>query len=134
MPDEPAPANASVNAPMNAPVILVIDDDEGVRDIVAESLELLGHAVMRAPDGNTALALLDTNPQIGLIVTDVRMAGLSGLEVADMAKARRPELRIILISGYFQPQALRIRFLKKPFSMDELDGAVQAELDALSTA
>jgi YesN/AraC family two-component response regulator len=54
--------------------------------------------------------------------------GLSGLELAARAAQDYPDVRVILISGYFQAQAVGPRFLKKPFTMQQLEGAVRAEL------
>ena len=64
------------------------------------------------------------------MVTDIRMPGMSGLELSDMAAGRHAELKIILISGYFRPQTLKRRFLQKPFRTYELDQAIKAEMTA----
>ncbi len=62
------------------------------------------------------------------MVTDVRMPGMSGLELSDVAGRRHRDLKIILISGYFLPQPIARRFLQKPFRTKELDAAIRAEL------
>lgn len=111
-------------------MILVVDDNADILDIVTERLDMAGHDTLRATGGAEALALIDAVPGLRLMITDIRMAGMSGLELADAALARRPDLRVILTSGYFQPQTLRMRFLQKPFTLAELDVAVRAELDA----
>ena len=110
------------------PKILVVDDDADVREIVAESLAELGYGVVQAASGEEALPMLDAPDGIGLVITDVRMPGMSGLDLARQAQARHPSLRVIVISGYFLPQPIAVRFLKKPFHMHELASAVQAEL------
>ena len=107
-----------------------MDDDDNVRGIVAESLEMWGYVVLQAENGQEALRMLDDAPELRLMVTDIRMAGLSGLELAALALARRGDLRVIFISGYFEPQKLSARVLKKPFTLGELDAAVRAELQA----
>jgi YesN/AraC family two-component response regulator len=57
------------------------------------------------------------------------MPDMSGIELADAATKRRPDLKIILISGYFVAQQVDRRFLRKPFRMKELEAAVRDELD-----
>jgi CheY-like chemotaxis protein len=111
------------------PAILVVDDDEEVRVIVAEFLEDFGYSVIQAEGGSTALRLLDHNPSVKLVITDIRMPDMSGFELADIATARQADLRIILISGYFVAKQVTRRFLRKPFRMRELQAAVKAELE-----
>ena len=121
---------ASQRHPEAAKGILVVDDDPDVRQIVSEYLEYRGYGVLQAGDGDEALDIVESHPELRLIISDVRMRRVSGLELAERVAASRPDIRIILISGYFQAQALGPRFLKKPFSMQQLDNAVQAELIA----
>jgi CheY-like chemotaxis protein len=119
---------------MNSPVdsgsrnILVVDDDPEVREILVETLAEFGYAVSQAGSGEEALALLQPRPGIDLLISDVRMPGMSGLELVERARERQPGLKVILISGYFLPQPIAVRFLKKPFHMHELASAVRAEL------
>jgi YesN/AraC family two-component response regulator len=65
-----------------------------------------------------------------MIITDIRMPDMSGIELADVATQRQSDLKIILISGYFVSQQLERRFLRKPFRMRDLEAAVRAELEA----
>ena len=108
--------------------ILVVDDDPQVRAIVSEILGDFGHAVLAASGGIDALRLLDETPDIDLVITDVRMPDISGLELAARARRMRHDLKVILISGYFLGQDTGIRVLHKPFRMTELQAAVEAEL------
>lgn len=108
--------------------IIVVDDEEEVRAVVAEYLADFGYHVLQADSGATALRLLRADPHVRLLVTDIRMPEMSGLELADQAAAIRPALKIILISGFFVAQQMSRRFLRKPFPMDELAAAVRAEL------
>ncbi len=119
-----------MNEPANGatPKILVVDDDPEVREILAETLIEFGYRVVQAGSGEEALPMLDGLADIRLVISDVRMPGMSGLELVEQARARSPSLRVILISGYFLPQPIAVRFLKKPFHMAELASAVQAEL------
>ena len=109
-------------------MILLVDDDEAVRETSAEMLEELGYTVVQATNGQAALGVLDQHEGVEVMVTDVRMPGMSGLELSDIAARRFQELRVILISGYFLPQPINRRFLQKPFRIRELDEAIRAEL------
>lgn len=118
------------SSPNRPPVILLVDDDGIVRETSAEMLEELGYVVLQAESGAEALTILDREQQLDVLVTDVRMPGMTGLELSAAATARRDGLRVILISGFFRPQALTCRFLQKPFRTHELDAAIRAELES----
>lgn len=111
-------------------MILLVDDDDDVRETSADMLAELGYRVVQASGGVEALALLERTPDLQVMVTDIRMPDMSGLELAEQARGRRSDLKIILISGYFLPQPVQRRFLQKPFRTQELDQAIQAELHA----
>ena len=111
-------------------MILLVDDDDTVRETSADMLQELGYTVMQAASGSQALDMLDSHPGFDVMVTDIRMPGMSGLELSDVAADRHAELKIILISGYFLPQAINRRFLQKPFRTYELDEAIRAEMTA----
>jgi signal transduction histidine kinase len=79
--------------------ILVIDDEPDVRDIMAISLEDAGYEVFCAPDGETGLAMLTArSPQI--LITDIKMPGMSGLEVLEKAGQLRPDTQVIVTTGF----------------------------------
>ena len=109
-------------------MILLVDDDDDVRETSADMLSELGYDVVQASSGVEALTMLDARPDLEVMVTDIRMPGMSGLELSDLARTRRKDLKIILISGYFLPQPIQRRFLQKPFRTHELDQAIQAEI------
>jgi len=108
--------------------ILIVDDEEEVRDILAEALEDFGYPVLTAASGEEALPMLANGDGVAMVITDVRMPGMSGLELADEIRRRWPEVKVVLISGYFLPQAVPQHFLKKPFHMKELAAIVRSEL------
>ena len=108
--------------------ILIVDDEPEVRTVVAEFLEDFGYHVLQADGGRQALRRLRENPSVRLLITDIRMPEMSGLELADVATERNPHLKVILVSGYFVAQQVHRRFLRKPFRMKELEAAVRAEL------
>jgi CheY-like chemotaxis protein len=111
------------------PKILIVDDDAEVRSIVAEFLEDLGYDVLQARGGAQALELQARTSNLRMLITDIRMPDMSGIELAKLATQRQRDLKIILISGYFVSQQVERRFLRKPFRMRELEAAVREELD-----
>ena len=113
-----------------AHMILLVDDDDDVRETSADMLAELGYRVFQACNGEQALRMLDAVPDLQVMVTDVRMPGMSGIELSDLAHGRRRDLKIILVSGYFLPQPIQRRFLQKPFRTHDLDQAIQAEIAA----
>jgi CheY-like chemotaxis protein len=114
--------------PAHPSVILIVDDDKEVREIVAEFLSDFGYQVLAAKGGREAIHLMERNPEVELLITDVRMPDMSGIELADTVAQTRPHVRIILISGYFISRAVGWRILRKPFRMQELQQAVRDEL------
>jgi CheY-like chemotaxis protein len=110
--------------------ILIVDDEPEVRTVVAEFLEDFGYRVLQADGGTQALNQLHDDPTVQLLITDIRMPEMSGIQLADLATQRNPGLKVILISGFFVAQQVHRRFLRKPFRMKELETAVRAELGA----
>lgn len=115
-----------------SPTIVMVDDDPEVRIVVAEFLEDFGYHVLQADGGAAALRLLAATPDVRLLISDIRMPDMSGLELADIATQRHQDLKVILISGYFVAKQVNRRFLRKPFRMNELRAAVRAELEEAS--
>ncbi|MDE3054664.1 MAG: response regulator, partial [Gemmatimonadota bacterium] len=108
-----------------------------VRDMLRRSLSRWRHTVLDAASGDEALRLSRMfNERIDLLITDVRMPAMSGLELREAFAAERPDMRVLFISGHadeFQRGELRDRataFLGKPFSMDELDEAIQRAMES----
>jgi CheY-like chemotaxis protein len=118
--------------------ILVVDDDERVRNIVHRSLGAKGYSILEAAHGAEALSIARAHGgAIDLVITDIVMPGIDGRELARRLGDLRSELRgIVYISGY-APQVVdgfgslgeRSLFLDKPFSTDELLEAVRSLLD-----
>lgn len=111
-------------------MILLVDDDDSVRETSADMLQELGYTVMQAASGPQALDMLNEHPGFDVMVTDIRMPGMSGIELSQVAADRHAALKIILISGYFLPQVINRRFLQKPFRTCDLDQAIRAEMTA----
>ena len=108
-------------------MILLVDDDDDVRETSADMLAELGYTVQQADSGARALEMLSAG-EFDVMVTDIRMPGMSGLELSSVAAIRHQDMKIILISGYFQPQAVKHRLLQKPFRTADLDFAIRQEL------
>jgi signal transduction histidine kinase/CheY-like chemotaxis protein len=112
--------------------VLVIDDDDGVRQFIVDGLEESGFAVIASANGADGLtALRETTPD--LIIVDYAMPGMNGVEVVTEARRHRPSLPIILATGYADMDAVHAvidpgRVLRKPFRIDELNAAVRAAL------
>jgi len=124
MPEE-TPAQASRPEGSN---VLVVEDEEAVREIVCRFLELGGYHVRSAADGATAIDLANASLEpIDLLLTDVIMPGLSGREVADRLRALRPQLPVLFMSGYTGDvldqhgiSAPGVALLQKPFTPEIL--------------
>ena len=115
--------------PEPAGTVLLIDDDNDLRGVLAGALATLGYAVEEASDGASALRAMDTlRPDV--IVVDFAMPGLNGAEVAKKARERWPGLPVVLASGYADTAAIEAaigtdaKLLRKPFRVDELLEAV----------
>jgi len=108
--------------------VLVIDDEPTVRMLVMDILEGLGYAALEAGDGPSGLRILDSDARVDLLITDVGLpGGMNGRQVADAARARRPDLKILFITGYAENAVLShghlasgMHVLTKPFSMDAM--------------
>ena len=79
--------------------ILLAEDDESLRRFLAKALERAGYEVVSCPDGETALEALQDGP-FDLLLTDIVMPGVDGIEVARQAAAREPSQRIMFITGF----------------------------------
>jgi len=117
--------------------ILVVEDDERVRQLTIKRLKLIGYQVLQAPDGPSALEVLRRGDNVDLVFTDLIMpGGLSGREVAIRAREMRPGIKVLLTSGYAEElmhgddlQRERLKVLRKPYQQADL---VAALLDVLS--
>lgn len=110
-----------------APAILVVEDDEGVRDTISEMLLRSDFQVQTAATGLEALALIDDWPFDMLIVNIDLPGGISGLEMTQFARARHPALKCLFISGRREPvvcDSTLDDFMAKPFQAYELIGCV----------
>ena len=108
--------------------VLVVDDEATVRMLVTDVLEELGYVAIEAADGAAGLKVLRSDARIDLLVTDVGLpGGMNGRQVADAARAARPKLKILFITGYAENAVLNhghlehgMHVMTKPFAMEAL--------------
>jgi CheY-like chemotaxis protein len=113
--------------------VLVVDDEPTVRMLVTEVLEELGYAAIEAADGASGLKVLQSDVRIDLLVTDVGLpGGMNGRQMADAARERRPDLKVLFITGYAENAAIGhghlepgMQVLTKPFAMEALASRIK---------
>ncbi|WP_154661114.1 response regulator [Microvirga lotononidis] len=106
--------------------ILLVDDDAEVRTVTAAYLTEMGHRVVEAADGSSALDILKADDQLDLLIADFAMPGMTGTDLAGKAREIRPGLGILLVTGYADPKRLPDDYLMlhKPFSRADLAAKV----------
>ena len=124
--EERSPSAPAIAAHKDTPAarILLVDDDHAVREVTSTTLRDLGYTVVEAGSGGAALDILTREPTIDLLIIDFAMPGMSGAEVARQARAKRPTLPILFITGFADRAALagvsETHIVGKPFVNDEL--------------
>src|SRR5580698_9427180 len=116
--------------------ILVVEDDPLMRKLTSETLYELGYTVFDSDGAANALAILDREPDIKLLFTDVVMPDTNGKKLADEARRRRPELKVLFTTGYTANAVVHggvldagVNFLSKPFTLNQLAAKVRSVLD-----
>ncbi|MBI1301695.1 MAG: response regulator [Alphaproteobacteria bacterium] len=116
--------------------ILIAEDDEAMLNFLVLVLERAGHTVTATNNGKTALEALNTEKHYDLLLTDIVMPGLDGVELAQKANEKRPEIKIMFITG-FAGMAMKhmpknsdeeAKLLSKPFHLNDLVEKVDALL------
>ena len=118
--------------------VLLAEDDASVRVVMAQALEEKGYQVLSASDGQMALQVADGHrARVHLLVTDLVMPGMTGRELSTALLSKRPDLRVIYMSGYADDAVIRhgvleegINYLQKPFGPIDLARKVREVLDA----
>jgi CheY-like chemotaxis protein len=111
--------------------VVVVDDNEDVRDVLVAYLETLGYRTVEAASGRDALELLaEGGDDVDLLMADYAMPGMSGTELMRAARVERPDLPVVVITGYADTTGLDGRLddailLQKPFRINELAGAIE---------
>jgi CheY-like chemotaxis protein len=118
-------------------IILVVEDEDGVRDMSVNALRDLGYTVIQARDGQQALEQLGSHPGVTLLFTDIIMPGMTGRELAERAAEMRPDLKVLYTTGYTRNAVVHngvvdhgVSLLSKPFSIAALAIRVREVLDA----
>ena len=117
------------------PRILIVEDEEAVRRLMSAALEQAGYRVLIAADGLEALKMISSHSgTLDLVVTDLAMPGMNGIELARKVKERLHRIEILFISGYAEDlkqsgEIEEARFLQKPFTPHALARKVREILD-----
>ena len=130
-----APAATSELPAGHGERVLVVEDEDAAREGLRDILRGLGYEVIAAASGEEAGAL-PAEPPFDVLLTDLMLPGISGSQLAAGLQERWPRLKVILMSGYTEDEAVRmgagegrVRFLQKPFDMTRLAREVRAALD-----
>jgi len=120
-----APATREAMPHGDGETVLLVEDESSVRMLIADVLQELGYAAVEAPDAETALPVLASDRRLDLMITDVGLPGLSGRQLADIAREHRPDLKVLFVTGYAGHAARHADFLApgmqmvtKPFSLE----------------
>jgi two-component system, cell cycle sensor histidine kinase and response regulator CckA len=135
-PVAPAPPVVPDAVVRGTETVLLVEDHGPVRDVIRHALEHLGYTVLPCADAHEALALLPAAPEVRLILLDLVMPRMGGLELFDRLRAEGTTARVLLMSGYAAEAAVRGRlpdgvpFLPKPFTIAQLAAGVRRAIDA----
>jgi CheY-like chemotaxis protein len=116
----------------------LVDDDPDVRTVAVSMLESSGYEVIEAASGSAALDHLTHGSPIDLMVADVAMPGMNGVELAKIVRHTLPALPVVFMTGYAEanllPTSTRDEVLRKPFAPGELDAVVSRTMKRNTTA
>lgn len=137
---EPAPEPDPRGVTTGAGRILVVEDEDSLRRLVARILRSAGYDVTEAANGNEALALLEgARASMDLLITDVIMPGMGGVKLAEQVHRRWPDMKVLFTSGYSSDEDFRLEaqkhgrhFLAKPYTVRELTVRVRDLMSAAS--
>ncbi|WP_244480009.1 ATP-binding protein [Methylobacterium sp. Leaf94] len=117
-------------------IVLVVEDEEALRLLSVEALRELGYSVRHAESATAALRVLDAQPDIALLFTDIVMPDMNGRRLAEEAVRRRPELKVLYTTGFTRNAVVHngvldpgTHFLPKPFTLQQLASKVRSVLD-----
>jgi two-component system, cell cycle response regulator CpdR len=124
-------ANAEHMVERDTPQILIVEDDEAMREFLCQAISRSGYYVEAVQDGTEALRRVDES-HFDLLLTDIRMPGLDGLELARLVRRRYPNLSVLLVTAYVQDalgaidlDGAGVGLLSKPFNLSELIDRVE---------
>jgi CheY-like chemotaxis protein len=125
-----------VSPPLESPAsVLVVEDDFLLREATVDTLNDLGYRAISAGDAGQALAALDLFPEIRVILADIGLPVMNGLELAAEVRRRRPDLGVVFVTGYSRPERLGALspgdiYLLKPCTAADLANALQQLINA----
>ena len=139
--EEAAPAVRRAPAPVRhgktSEIIMVVEDEERVRNNSVETLRELGYTVLHAASGPEALAMIEAGHDVTLLFTDIVMPGMTGRQLADRAVELLPKLKVVYTTGYTRNAVVHngvldpgTNFLPKPFGIDQLAAKIAEVLDS----
>ncbi len=134
--------SASPDARGRGETILVVEDEPNVRSLTIRMLERLGYRVLAAEDGPSALRVMDQNPDLALLFTDIVLpGGMNGAQLARAARQARPDLRVLYTSGYTDNAVIHhgrldpgVDLLEKPFTRSALAQRVHEALNRVKSS
>lgn len=130
------PSEESRSAPLGVgEVVLVVEDEAVVRSLIVEVLGELGYQTLEARNAQEAMPFLENPQRIDLMISDVGLPGMNGRQLADLAQANRPELKVLLATGYAEGSnvegylAANMEIITKPFAIDALANKISEMLN-----
>jgi signal transduction histidine kinase len=131
------PAMETLPRALDDEIILVVEDEDRVRHMSVDALRELGYVVVQAADANQAMTVLEIQPRIDLLFTDIVMPDMNGRVLSDRAREKRPDLKVLYTTGYTRNAIVHngmldhdVAFLAKPFTIQQLAVKVREVLDA----
>lgn len=115
--------------PRGEETILVVEDGAVLREVIADVLRTCGYQVLEAGNGHDGLSIFESHPQIDLVLTDLAMPGLNGAELAKLLKARKPEIKVLYMSGSADHAPADGPLIQKPFKPASLACKIRDVLD-----
>ena len=137
----PPPESTAAQLPQGSETIVLVEDEESLRELIRECLETTGYTVLEARHGADALEICERHEgPVHLLITDVVMPNMSGRELGERVRAVRPDIRVLYMSGYTDDAVVRhgvlaqdMAFLQKPFTAEALARKVRACLETSNT-
>jgi signal transduction histidine kinase len=133
---EPDPAPMTLQPTAREEVVLVVEDEQVVRDLVVDLLNEMGYRSLQAVDGPSGLAILLSDVRIDLLISDVGLPGFNGRQLADAACVHRPGLKVLFITGYAHNAAVSndllspgMQMITKPFALETLAERIRDMID-----
>ena len=134
---QPAQARPRQGSAIGSGQVLIVDDEHGMRDLLSIMLTNDGYRCLTAPDGPEALALLDQHPDVALVLQDLKMPKMSGIDVLREVRRRRPDVAVVVLTAFSTwenaVEAMRLGafdYIKKPFDNDEVKAGVRRVMRA----